>query len=89
MSESIGERTYHTSVGVNGSDALVGTGFQKLGGDDLFDGEDDAILAPDADGGTTVLDSLDGVLDLEVAAVGGEDGVEQVVTCADGRLEST
>lgn len=73
-------------MGVNGCDALVGTRFQQLRGDDLFDSKDDAILAPDTDGGTTILDSLDGVLDLEVAAVRREDGVEQVVTCADGRL---
>lgn len=60
-------------MAVDGSDSLVGAGLQELGSDDLFDGEDDAVLAADADGGTAILDGLDGVLNLEVAAVGGED----------------
>jgi hypothetical protein len=79
--------TYGADVRINGCDALVGTGFQQLRGDDLFNGKDDTILTPDANGGTAILDSLDSVLDLKVATVGGEDGVEQVVTCADGRLD--
>lgn len=80
--------TYHSHVGINGGNPLVGARFQKLGGNDLLDGQDDAVLTPDTDRGAAALDSLDGVLDLEVAAIGGEDGVEQVVTCADRRLQS-
>ena len=72
---------------VNRSNALVGTRFQELRGDNFLDGEDNAILAANADRCASILNSLDSVLDLEVAAIGGEDGVEQVVTCADGRLE--
>lgn len=74
-------------MAVDGGDSLVGAGLQELGGHHLFDGEDDAVLAVDADGGAAILDGLDGVLDLEVAAVRGEDGVEEVVAGAYGRLE--
>lgn len=62
--------TYNTKMSVNSSDALVGVWFPQLGGDDLLDGEDDALLATDADGCAAILDGLDGILDLEVAAVG-------------------
>jgi hypothetical protein len=73
-------------VGVDGSDALVGTGFQQLGAYDLLNGEDDAILGADTDGGAAILYCLDRIFDLEVSTVGGEDGVEQVVACSYGRL---
>jgi hypothetical protein len=80
--------TYHSAVGVNGSNALVGTRFQQLGADHLLDGKDDAILGTDADGGATVLDRLDRIFDLEVSTIGGEDGVEQIVARAYGRLRA-
>ena len=73
---------HHANVPINSADALVGARLEQLGGDHLLYGEDDALLASDADRGAAVLDRLDGVLDLEVAAIGGEDGVEQVVTRA-------
>lgn len=60
---------------IDGGDALVGAMLEQLGRDHLLDGQHDAVLAPDADRGAAVLDRLDGILDLEVAAVGGEDGV--------------
>ena len=41
--------------------------------------EDDAVLAPDSDGGRTLPDGLHGVLDLEEVAVGAEDGDGAVV----------
>lgn len=41
--------------------------------------EDDAVLAPDSDGGRTLPDGLHGVLDLEEMAVGAEDGDGAVV----------
>lgn len=78
--------TYDSQVAVDGGDALVCTSLPQLGGHDLLNGKDDAILAPDADGRATVLDGLDGVLDLEVAAIGGEDGVGEIVARAYGRL---
>lgn len=74
-------------MGVNGGDALVGTGFQQLRGYDLLDGEDDAVLGADANGGASVLYGLDCIFDLEVSTVGGEDRVEQVVTRSYGRLK--
>lgn len=82
----LGGVTYNSQVTVNGGNALVGTGLPQLGGHDLFDGKNDAILAPDTDGRATVLDGLYGVLDLEVAAIGGEDGVGKIVARAYGRL---
>lgn len=75
-------------MAIYGSNSLVGAGLQELGRDHLFDGEDDAVLAADADGGATILNSLDSVLDLEVAAVGGEDGVEEIVAGAYRRLDA-
>lgn len=36
-------------MSVNCSNSLVGAGLGELGCDDLLDGEDDAVLAPDAD----------------------------------------
>ena len=71
---------------VNRGDPLVCVGLEQLRGDDLLDGQDDAIAASDTDRGATVLDSLDGILDLEVTAVGREDRVGQVVACAYRRL---
>lgn len=73
-------------MGVDGGDALVGTGFQQLGAYDLLNGEDDAILGADADGGAAIFHCLDRIFDLKVPTVGGEDGVEQVVTRSYGRL---
>lgn len=67
-------------MSIDGGDAFVGFWLQQLGCDELLDGEDDAVLAADADGGAAILDSLDGIFDLEVAAVGGEDGVLEIVT---------
>ena len=48
--------------------------------------QDDAVLAPDSDGGRTLPDGLHGVLDLEEVAVGAEDGDGAVVTHR-GRLK--
>lgn len=79
--------TYNAQMSVHRCDALVCVGLQQLGCDDLLDSQDDAIFAPDADGCAAVLDRLDGVLDLEVPAVGGEDGVGEIVACSYRRLE--
>lgn len=74
--------TYSTEVTINRGDTLVCTGLPELGSDDLLDGQDDAVLAANPYGGSAVLDSLDGIFDLEVAAVGREDRVGQVVACS-------
>ena len=50
-----------------------------LGKGPPLDREDDAVLAPDSDGGRTLPDGLHGVLDLEEVAVGAEDGDGAVV----------
>lgn len=73
-------------MGVDGGDPLVGARLLELGCDHLLDGEDNTVLATDADGCASILDGLNSVLDLEIATIGREDGVEQVVTCADRRL---
>ncbi len=65
--------TYCSDMVVNGADSLVGTGLQKLGCDHLLDGEDDAILASDANGRAAILNRLDCIFDLKVAAVRRED----------------
>lgn len=75
-----GSSTYNTKMFVNGCDSLVCAWFQQLGWDDLLDCQNNAIFAPNADGCATILDCLDGVFDLEVSTVGGEDGVGEIVT---------
>lgn len=80
--------TYDSQVLVNRRDPLVGAGLQQLRGDDLLDGQHDAVLAADADRRAAALYRLDCVFDLEVAAVGGEDGVGEIVACSYRRLFS-
>ena len=52
-----------------------------------LDRQDDAVLAPDSDGGRTLPDGLHGVLDLEEVAVGAEDGDGAIVAHLDGSWE--
>ena len=73
---------HNADVAVDGRDALVRVFFEKLGCDEFFEREDYAIAASDSDGGAPVFDGFDGVFDLEVAAVGAEDGVGEVVAGA-------
>jgi hypothetical protein len=47
-------------------------GVLELGSGLLLDAEDDGVDAADADGGVPLTDGLEGVLDLEEVAVGGE-----------------
>ena len=54
-------------------------GVLELWGGLLLDAEDDGVGAADADGGVALADGLEGVLDLEEVAVGGEDGDRAVV----------
>lgn len=67
---------------IDGTDALVGASLGQLRGDHLLRSEDDALVAADADRCAAVLYRLDGVLDLKVATIWREDGVEQVVARA-------
>ncbi len=71
--------TYDSNVTINGTDALVGASLGQLRRNHLFNGQDDTLVAADADGCAAILYRLDGVFDLEVAAIGREDGVEQIV----------
>lgn len=71
---------------VDSGDAAVGTGLQQLGADNLFDSEDNTVAAADANGGAAIFDGLVGVFDLEVAAVGREDGVGEIVAGSYGGL---
>lgn len=74
--------TYNTDIPVNSGNALVGVLLHKFACDELLHCQNNAILASNADRGTAVLYSLSGVLDLEVAAIGGEDGVGKIVAGA-------
>lgn len=65
--------TYGSDMCVNGADSLVGAGLQQLGCDHLLDGEDDAILASDTNGRAAILNSLDCIFYLKVAAIRRED----------------
>jgi hypothetical protein len=58
----------------------------ELGGGLLLDAEDDGVDAADADGGVALADGLQGVLDLEEVAVGGEHGDRAVVAGHTGLL---
>lgn len=78
--------TYSSQMSVDGSDSLVGTRLRQLGCDDFLDCQYDAILASYADGCAAVLYRLDGIFDLEVTAVGGEDGIGEIVARAYRRL---
>lgn len=57
--------THDTSVQVDSGNPPVCAGHEELGERELLDGEDDAVLAPEADHGARVLDGLVGVLDLQ------------------------
>lgn len=46
--EKLSGSTYNTKMSVNRGDSLVSTRLGELGCDDLLDGEDDTVLAPDA-----------------------------------------
>lgn len=59
-------------VAVDFDNLLDGRGFEEGGCDSLFDAEDDALGRGNANGGGSELDSLQGVLNLEETALGGE-----------------
>jgi hypothetical protein len=74
--------THDTSIPINGGYPLIRILLEQFACDKLLECEHNAIFAPDADCCASVLDCFHCVLDLEVAAIGGEDGVGQVVACA-------
>ena len=75
-------RANDADIAVDGRDALVGVFFEQFGGDEFFEREDDAVGAADSDCRPPVFHRFDGVFDLEVAAVGAEDAVGEVVAGA-------
>jgi len=78
--------TYNTKMPVNRGDSLIGARLGELGCDDFLDGEDDTVLAPDTHRCAAILYRFDGIFDLEVAAVWGEDGVGEIVARSYRRL---
>lgn len=68
------------NVAVDLDNLLDGRGLEQGRGHALLDAENDALRGGDADGGGAELDGLEGVLDLEEAAFGGEGAVGMVVS---------
>lgn len=87
---------------VDHSDPLVASGDKQLALDELLDGKNHAVLAPQSDGRAAILDRFGGIFYLplvnipfyrlhrlrqakylEVSAIGTEDRVGKIVTCAD------
>lgn len=82
----IENKTYNAQMPVDCRNALVGALLEQLGCDNLLRRQHDAVLAADADRGAAVLNCLYGIFDLEVAAIGGENGVGKIVACSYGSL---
>lgn len=74
--------THNTHMSVNSGNALVGVLLHELACDELLHCQNNTILASNADRSAAVLDSLGGIFDLEVTAIGGEDGVGKIVAGA-------
>ena len=79
--------TYNAQMSIHSRNPLVCSRLQQLARNQLLDGEHHTIFAADSDGRVAILDGLHGIFDLEVAAVGGEDGVLEIVACAYRRLD--
>ena len=62
------------------SNTLVGTSLQQLTSDHFLNCEHDTIFAPNANGGSTIFYGFDRIFDLEVASIGREDRVGEIVT---------
>jgi len=60
-------------VAINGCDSLVRAGLEQFRANNLFNSKDNALLAANTNACSSIFDSLHGVLDLEVAAIRGED----------------
>ena len=57
-------KTHNAHIPIHGRDPPIRAGLLQFRGDELLDGEDDAVGAAEADGGAAVFDGLDRVLDL-------------------------
>ena len=81
----VGDQAAHggADVGVDLGDLLHGGRVEEGAGQALLDGQDAAALGLEADGGGAQLDGLDGILDLEQAALGAE-GVDSSVVFGSG-----
>lgn len=64
---------------VNGGYPLVCILLQQLTGNQLLQREHHSVLAPNANRGATVLDCLHCIFDLEVASIGGEDRIGEII----------
>ena len=73
-------RESHHEVLVEALDFADSARVLKLRNRVLFNGQDDAVLTTDCNGGTAAIDSLEGVLHLEELAIGGEDRVCLIVS---------
>lgn len=73
---------YHTDIPIHRRYPLIRILLEQFTGDEFLQRKHDAIFAADADGGAAVFHGFDSVFDLEIAAVGGEDGVGEIVACA-------
>lgn len=71
--------THDTRMPIDSRYALVGVGLQQLACDEFLHGQHHAIFTPDSDCRSAVLDRLDCVFDLKVAAIGRKDGVGEIV----------
>lgn len=67
--------TYDADIAIYRRYPLVCIFLQQFARHQLLQCENDTVFAPDADGGAAVFHRLYGIFDLEVAAVGGEDGI--------------
>lgn len=81
----VGDQTAHggPDVGVDLGDLLHGGGVEEGAGQALLDGQDATALGLEADGRRAELDGLDGILDLEEAALRAE-GVDSSVVFGSG-----
>ncbi len=73
---------YHANVPVHGRYSIVRAGLEEFATEELLDCENDTVFAPDAHCRASIFYRLDGILDLEVPAVGREDGIGQIVAGA-------
>lgn len=64
---------------INGCYSFIRARLQQFRGYNLFNREDYAFFAPDPNACSRIFDGFYSILDLEVAAVRGENGVGEVV----------
>lgn len=56
--------SHNADVAINSRDSLIRPGLEELAADDFLHGQDDTVLASNADSCAAVLDCLHGILDL-------------------------